>query len=254
VPRRFHFTRPAILGSVATVLVLTLSGCSASSLPRLGLPDPATKEGHISLSLWQGAWIAALAVGALVWGLIIWAIIFHRRRGDHIPAQTKYNVPIEVLYTVIPFLIVAVLFFFTARDETKITAISPDSAAVHIVHVNGMRWSWQFTYEDLPATTTTTGTPQQAPTLYLPLNEKVRFVITTTDVNHSFWIPAFIMKMDAIAGRTNQFEVTPSRLGTFAGKCAELCGRDHSRMLFNVKVVPAAEYEQIIAAMKGSAA
>ena len=254
MPRRSSFLRPAILGSIATILIVALSGCSASSLPRLGLPEPATKEGHISLSLWQGAWTAALIVGALVWGLIIWAIIFHRRRGNHIPAQTKYNVPIEVLYTVIPFLIVAVLFFFTARDESKITAISKDSSTVHIIHVNGIRWSWQFTYEDLPATTTVTGTPDQPPILYLPQGEKVRFEITTSDVNHSFWVPAFIMKMDAIAGRTNQFEVTPEKLGTYAGKCAELCGRDHSRMLFTVKIVPAAEYQQRIAAMKGSAA
>ncbi|HUW78512.1 MAG TPA: cytochrome c oxidase subunit II [Candidatus Nanopelagicaceae bacterium] len=254
MPSRSKSRRPALISSLAVLLVLALSGCSAASLPRLGLPAPATKEGHISVALWQGAWIAALAVGALVWGLIIWAIIFHRRRGDHIPAQTKYNVPIEVLYTVIPFLIVAVLFFFTARDETKLTAISSNSSAVHIIHVNGMRWSWQFTYEDLPPSTTVTGTPDQPPTLYLPLNEKVRFVITTSDVNHSFWVPAFIMKMDAIAGRTNQFEVTPDKLGVYAGKCAELCGRDHSRMLFNVAVVPASDYEQRLAAMKGSAA
>jgi cytochrome c oxidase subunit 2 len=254
VPRRSNFRRPAVRGSVASALVLVLSGCSASRIPRLGLPEPATKEGLITVHLWQGAWIAALVVGGLVWGLIIWAIIFHRRRGDHIPAQTKYNVPIEVLDTVVPFLIVAVMFFFTARDETKITAISKDSAAVHIIHVNGIRWAWQFTYEDLPPATTVTGTPDQPPTLYLPQGEKVRFVITTSDVNHSFWVPAFIMKMDAIAGRTNQFEVTPERLGTYAGKCAELCGRDHSRMLFNVKVVTAAEYQQRLAAMKGSAA
>lgn len=254
MPRRPKFARPASIGLIATAIVLVLSGCSASSLPRLGLPAPATKEGHISVSLWQGAWIAALVVGALVWGLIVWAVIFHRRRGDHIPAQTKYNVPIEVLYTVVPFLIVAVLFFFTARDESKITAISKDSSTVHIIHVNGIRWSWQFTYEDLPPTTTTTGTPEHAPTLYLPQGEKVRFVITSSDVNHSFWVPAFIMKMDAIAGRTNQFEVTPEKLGTYAGKCAELCGRDHSRMLFNVKVVPAAEYQQRIAAMRGASA
>jgi cytochrome c oxidase subunit 2 len=254
VPRRSSFLRPMFLTSIATALVLVLSGCSASTLPRLGLPAPATKEGLISLHLWQGAWIAALAVGALVWGLIIWAIIFHRRRGNHIPAQTKYNIPIEVLYTVVPFLIVAVMFFFTARDETKITAITRDSSAVHIIHVNGFRWAWQFTYENLPPSTTVTGTPDQLPTLYLPQGEKVRFVITTSDVNHSFWVPAFIIKMDAIAGRTNQFEVTPERLGTYAGKCAELCGRSHSRMLFNVKIVTASEYQQRLAAMKGSAA
>jgi len=90
--------------------------------------------------------------------------------------------------------------------------------------------------------------------LYLPQGEKVRFVITTSDVNHSFWVPAFIIKMDAIAGRTNQFEVTPTNLGTYPGKCAELCGRDHARMRFSVKVVPSAEYRQRMAVMKGSAA
>ncbi len=254
MPHRSSFLRPVALGLISTSLFFALSGCSVSRLPRLGLPQPATNEGHISLSLWQGAWIAALIVGALVWGLIVWAIIFHRRRGDHIPAQTKYNVPIEVLYTVVPFIIVAVLFFFTARDETKITAITKDSSTVHIIHVNAMRWSWQFTYEDLPTTTTTTGTPDQPPILYLPQGEKVRFVITTSDVNHSFWVPAFIMKMDAIAGRTNQFEVTPTNLGTYPGKCAELCGRDHARMRFSVKVVTSAEYQQRMAVMKGSAA
>jgi len=235
-------------------LLLLLSSCSASELPRLGLPEAVTDNGHRTLSLWQGSWVAALVVGAFVWGLIIWSVIFHRRRGEHIPAQTKYNIPIEILYTVVPFLIVAVLFYFTARDESAITKISPKETAVHVIHVNGIRWSWQFTYEDLPANTVVTGTPEFAPTLYLPLGERVRFDLTTSDVNHSFWVPAFLMKMDLIAGRTNQFEVTPEKLGTYAGKCAELCGRDHSRMLFNVKVVPAAEYKNILNTLKGSAA
>jgi len=243
-----------LVALLVTPVVLLLAGCSASNLPRLGLPEPVTDNGHRTLALWQGSWVAALIVGAFVWGLIVWAIIFHRRRGEHIPAQTKYNVPIEILYTIIPFLIVAVLFVFTARDEAIITKISPKSADVHVIHVNGIRWSWQFKYEDLPANTVVTGTPDHIPTLYLPLGERVRFDLTTTDVNHSFWVPAFLMKMDLIAGRTNQFEVTPDKLGTYAGKCAELCGLDHSRMLFNVKVVPPAEYNQLLNTLKGSAA
>ena len=235
-------------------IALLLTGCSAAELPRLGLPEAVSDNGHRILSLWQGSWVAALIVGAFVWGLIIWSVIFHRRRGEKIPAQTKYNVPIEILYTVVPFLIVAVLFFFTARDETELIKISPKGTPVHVINVNGIRWSWQFTYEDLPANTVVTGTPENAPTLYLPQGERVRFDLTTTDVNHSFWIPAFMMKMDLIAGRMNQFEVTPEKLGTYAGKCAELCGRDHSLMLFKVKVVPAAEYKQMVNTLKESAA
>jgi cytochrome c oxidase subunit 2 len=213
-----------------------------------------TDNGHRTLALWQSSWVAALIVGAFVWGLIVWAVIFHRRRGNRIPAQTKYNLPVEILYTIVPFLIVAVLFYFTARDESVITKISPKGSAVHVIHVNGIRWSWQFTYEDLPANTVVTGTPEYIPTLYLPEGERVRFDLTTSDVNHSFWVPAFLMKMDLIAGRTNQFEVTPDKLGTYVGRCAELCGRDHSRMLFKVKVVPHAQYNQIVNSLKGSAA
>jgi len=239
---------------LAAPLLVFVSGCSASQLPRLGLPEPVTDNGHRTLALWQSSWVAALIVGAFVWGLIVWAVIFHRRRGNRIPAQTKYNLPVEILYTIVPFLIVAVLFFFTARDESVITKISPKGSAVHVIHVNGIRWSWQFTYEDLPANTVVTGTPEYIPTLYLPEGERVRFDLTTSDVNHSFWVPAFLMKMDLIAGRTNQFEVTPDKLGTYVGRCAELCGRDHSRMLFNVKVVPPAQYNQIVNSLKGSAA
>ena len=239
---------------VVAPLLVFVAGCSASQLPRLGLPEPVTDNGHRTLALWQSSWVAALIVGAFVWGLIVWAVIFHRRRGNRIPAQTKYNLPVEILYTIVPFLIVAVLFYFTARDESVITKISPKGSAVHVIHVNGIRWSWQFTYEDLPANTVVTGTPEYIPTLYLPEGERVRFDLTTSDVNHSFWVPAFLMKMDLIAGRTNQFEVTPDKLGTYVGRCAELCGRDHSRMLFKVKVVPHAQYNQIVNSLKGSAA
>jgi cytochrome c oxidase subunit II len=215
------------------------------------MPEPVTDSGRRILSLWQGSWIAAWIVGAFVWGLILWAVVAYRRRGDHLPAQTRYNVPIEVLYTVVPLIIVAVLFYFTARDQTEIMAISGDDREVHVVNVNAIRWSWQFNYAEAGPDATVTGTPQQAPTLYLPVGERVRFVLTTSDVNHSFWVPAFLMKLDHIAGRVNQFEVTPEKEGTFPGRCAELCGRDHSRMLFQVKVVSPDEYQRQIALVKG---
>jgi len=199
------------------------------------------------MSLWQGSWLAALLVGLLVWGLLIWAIVAYRRKaGDALPAQVKYNVPIEILYTVAPLLMVLALFYFTARDQTILTKVSNDQK--HTVNVVGWRWSWGFNY--LEESAYEVGTPAQRPTLWLPVNEKVKFELTSPDVIHSFWVPAFLMKMDVIPGRKNAFELTPDRLGTFAGKCAELCGVDHSRMLFDVKVVTRAEYDAHIAQLK----
>ncbi|WP_354639773.1 cytochrome c oxidase subunit II [Kitasatospora camelliae] len=239
------------------LVIATATGCSANDLPRLGLPSPVTEEGPMVLHMWQGSWIAALAVGALMWGLILWSVIFHRRSRTkvEIPAQTRYNVPIEALYTAVPLVIVSVLFYFVARDEARLTSVSakPD----HTVNVVGFQWSWAFNYENTevpdPANTKAAydvGTPQEEPTLYLPVNESVKFRLTSRDVIHDFWPINFLMKMDVVPGVVNEFEVTPTAKGTYRGKCAELCGYDHSRMLFNVKVVDRAEYDAHLAELR----
>ncbi len=225
-----------------------LSGCSIDNeYGRLGMPEPATEEGNRILSLWQGSWLAALIVGVLVWGLLIWAIVAYRRKeGDGLPEQTRYNVPLEILYTVAPLLMILALFYFTQRDQTILTKV--DDSSSHSVNVVGWRWSWAFNYEDEGVYDV--GTPGEPPVLWLPVDEKVTFELTSPDVIHSFWIPAFLMKMDVVPGRNNKFAVTPNTEGVFMGKCAELCGVDHSRMLFDVKVVTRAEYDAHIADLK----
>ncbi|WP_457033789.1 aa3-type cytochrome oxidase subunit II [Kitasatospora sp. P5_F3] len=239
------------------LVIATATGCSANDLPRLGLPSPVTAEGPMVLRMWQGSWIAALVVGALMWGLIIWSVIFHRRSRSkvEIPPQTRYNLPIEALYTAVPLVIVSVLFYFVARDEARLTSTSakPD----HMVNVVGFQWSWAFNYENTenpdPANTQAAydvGTPAEPPTLYLPINESVQFRLTSRDVIHDFWTINFLMKQDVVPGVVNKFEVTPTALGTYRGKCAELCGVDHSRMLFNVKVVDRAEYDKHLAELR----
>ena len=243
--------------AVAGVVAATASGCKSNQGTRLGLPDPATKEAPTILHLWQGSWIAALAVGALVWGLIIWSCIFHRRKrhGIEIPAQTRYNVPIEVLFTVVPFIMIAVLFFFTAKSESKLLELKKDPQVV--VNVVGRQWSWSFNYNYNAVTKAEgpdqavwdAGTPGDPPTLVLPVNERVRFSLTSVDVIHSFWVPSFLFKLDVVPGRINQFELTPDRIGLYAGKCAELCGVDHSRMLFNVRVVDEATYKSYLTSL-----
>ena len=243
-PRRWRF---AVVGLVIGTFLL--SGCQTNtSLERLGMPVPATKEGPRILSLWQGSWIAALVVGVLVWGLLIWAIVVYRRRSDDeaLPKQTKYNMPIEILYTVAPLIMILGLFYFTARDQATLTKVSNDYK--HSVNVMGWRWAWGFNYTDEQAYDV--GTPGIRPQLWLPVNEKVKFTLTSPDVIHSFYVPAFLFKMDIIPGRKNEFELTPDRIGVFAGKCAELCGVDHSRMLFEVHVVSRADYDKHIAQLK----
>lgn len=232
------------------IAALVLSGCSASEVAFVGLPDPTTEEGAITASFWEGSWIAAWAVGIFVWGLMIWAFIAYRRRraSDPLPEQTRYNIPIEALYTVAPLIMVFGIFAFAIRDQAELTNLTDDYDRT--VQVVGFRWSWTFNYVDDDAFDI--GTPQEFPTLWLPVDEKVRFELNSPDVVHSFWVPTWLFKMDVVPGQLNQFEVTPNEVGEFAGKCAELCGTDHSRMLFNVKVVTREEYDAHIEELKAN--
>ena len=236
-------------------MLLALTGCANNSVTRMGFPNPVTTQGKVVVSLWQGSWIAGLLVGAVVWGMIIWAVIFHRKRGDKLPPQVRYNMPIEILYTVIPFVLIAVLFYYTARDENTIDSIPKHPALT--VNVVGFQWTWQFAYpkqgvvEDgemwqpnLPAD------QQHLPVLEIPTGETVEFNLTSPDVIHAFWVPEFLFKRDVIPGHPNHFAITATQTGTYTGHCSELCGVYHSRMLFTLKIVTAPQFNAWIAQQK----
>jgi cytochrome c oxidase subunit II len=265
---RSHDDRPAGRGHSRRVglaviaipgAVLLLSGCSRT-LEQGWLPAPerdTTNQTGRIIDMWVGSWIAALAVGVLVWGLAIWCMIAYRRRRDEtgLPPQVQYHVPLEILYTVVPLMMVAVLFYFTARDQAAIasTSTKPDL----VIGVVGKQWSWDFNYIDsnvydtgVHAQLDKPGVEDELPTLYLPVDERVQFDLTARDVIHSFWIPAFLYKMDVIPGVTNHFQVIPRRIGLYQGKCAELCGEHHSEMLFAVKVVSRADYDSHMAELR----
>lgn len=245
---RRSLRRPALLATLVGALLLGTTGCSANTVWFIDLPDPATEQAEIIANLWDGAWTAMWIVGAFTWALMFWAFIAYRRRKNDntMPEQVRYNIPIEVLYTFTPLVMILGLFFFAVRDQTEITKLTDDYDQT--VQVVGFRWSWTFNYVDEDAYEI--GTPQEFPTLYLPVDERIRFELTSPDVVHSFWVPAWLFKMDVIPGQQNEFEVTPNKEGEFAGKCAELCGTDHSRMLFNVKVVSREEFDQHIEDLK----
>ncbi len=164
--------------------------------------------------------------------------------------QTRYNLPLEVFYTIAPVLMCVVFFFHTVRvqDEVLNLDANPDMT----VEVLGQQWSWTFNYgvgEQTPSATAedgdfayesyvyTSGTGADIPTLVLPVDQTIQFNLHSPDVIHDFGVPAFLVKMDVIPGRVNRLQVTPTVEGTYAGKCYELCGVSHSRMLFNVEVV-----------------
>lgn len=244
------------------VAALALSGCS--DLAKRGfLPaDDTTDHTQAISSLWVHSWIVLLGVGVLVWGLVIWcAIVYRRRKGETgLPAQTRYNLPIEVLYTAVPFVLIFAFFIATVhvQSATEANATEAYDGADVQVQVVGKQWSWDINYltdegeanvhEDAGVqadyTSGDTFDESSLPTLYLPVNKEVKIKLDARDVAHSFWVPQFLYKKDLLPGvHNNYWTFTPTKEGTFAVKCAELCGEYHSMMLMNIEVVSESEYE-----------
>ncbi|SEH97729.1 MULTISPECIES: cytochrome c oxidase subunit II [unclassified Leifsonia] len=254
---------------IAATLVVALAGCTQAQLHGFlpgfveGQPPVTNHTDRIS-GLWVTSWIVLLIVGIIVWGLILWAVIVYRRRKGQtgLPSQLRYNMPIEIFYTIVPLILVLGFFAFTARDQAAIEKpyANPDLK----IQVYAKQWAWDFNYvtdnvydpgvqvqpDDNSATQ---GAVQEGkiPTLYLPENKTITIQLDSRDVIHSFWVPAMLYKKDVIPGKTNYlYFSTTNRTGTFVGKCAELCGEYHSAMLFNVKIVPQSEYDAHIQSLR----
>ena len=236
--------RPAVRrGLVLVFSIVALAGCNSS----FGQKQGATKQSHGMADLWRGSVMAALIVGALVLSLIIWCLLRYRRRGrDDIPSQRQYHLPLEIVYTAIPIVIVLTLFGFSWAVQNDVDALSahPDVT----VEVSGFQWQWRFHYPD--DAITIVGLPDRRPTMVVPVGETVRIVLTSTDVAHSFYIPDFLFKRDAIPGITNRFDLTVDKPGTYFGQCAEFCGLNHAHMTFQVRAVSPVEYRDWVAQMQ----
>lgn len=225
---------------VALAAVLVLGGCSV-----LGMPDSATEQGDTVLDLWSPTVVAALVVGCIVWGLIIWSVVRYRKRNDTLPTQVEEHIPIEVVYTVVPIVIVVVLFVFGSMAYTDVRA--SDATPDQRVTVTGFQWSWQFAYEGTDVVIEGDGDDNVGPELVLPIGETTRLDLVSEDVAHSFWVPEFLSKTDLIPGVDNRIDVSPTKEGTFRGRCAEFCGLDHWRMYFQVRLVSAEEFDTWLA-------
>jgi cytochrome c oxidase subunit 2 len=250
---------------IAALLSVVLAGCTQQQLQGWLPTEPGTTNNVDKvIGLWVTSWIVLLIVGVITWALTIWAIVVYRRRKGQtgLPVQLRYNMPIEIFYTVVPLILVLGFFAFTARDQAEIEAKydNPDVT----IQVFGKQWAWDFNYVDEnvysagvqgqenPDDANGSLVESEIPVLYLPVGKKIAIELESRDVIHSFWVIDFLYKKDMLPGKTNYMYVTPEREGTYSGKCAELCGEYHSMMLFNVKVVSQQEYDDYIQSLKAA--
>ena len=247
------------MGVVLAMAAVVLSACN---LPTFESFPSITKQSRETAQIWFGSVCAALAVGILVWLLILWAVLRYRAKGDGLPKQTRYNHKWEVIYTTVPVLIVLALFGFTVLAENQADAIGTNPAAR--IEVTAYRWGWNFHYIGTNVTITPTGVPtatghpgaptdSQYPQMVLPENELTQIRLVSDDVVHGFYVAAFLFSRYAQPGVVNSFAFTPTKLGVYDGRCAQYCGLYHAEMLFSVRVVTPAQFRSWLSSKEAGA-
>jgi cytochrome c oxidase subunit II len=231
----------------------------------LNLPVGVTSISREVYGLHMMAFWVCVVIGILVFGVMIWSIIFHRRsRGAVADVTLIHNTKVEILWTTIPVLILIGMAIPSARG---IVLIGDDANSQLDIKVTGFQWGWQYTYpgkgvsfisklddKSMAASELDSGiSPYSVPhylrnvdhPLIVPVGTKVRLLITAVDVIHSWWVPDFGIKKDAIPGYINQswFEVDADKPGVYRGQCAELCGRGHGYMPIVVDAVSKADFQ-----------
>ena len=185
----------------------------------------------------------ATVVFVVVAGLLVWSMIRYRRRGDELPKQVHGNNRLELTWTLIPLLLVIVLFVVTIQGQNR--ALQKATRPALEVDVLAFQWSWRFAYEGQGVEVV--GSPGNVPELVVPVGQPVRIRLRSADVVHSFYVPRTLFKRQAIPGRTTEFDLTFEKVGTYQGHCVQFCGLAHDDMLFRVRVVSPGEFQSWLA-------
>lgn len=231
------------------VVILWANGVTPATLWDSFFPvanqTPATDRSLSTKALYDFVFYIAAAIFVIVEALLIYTAFRYRRKptDTELPPQTHGNNLVEVVWTVIPTIIVAVLFVLSWQTLNTV-----DAKAATTVHVraNAARFQWSFDY--LAADGTTVLFEEQIPKgadegLYLPVGEPVQIDLRSEDVIHAFYVPKFLFKRDVVPGKLNTFDFTIEEPGVYRGQCAELCGTYHGSMLFEVHAVDRATFD-----------
>jgi cytochrome c oxidase subunit II len=263
-PRRGLAPEAVVAGGVVVLLVALVAAVFVSGIGQnLYPPNAATTQAQDTRGLYDIVFALAIAIFLAVEGLIIWSIIRYRRKpgDDVLPPQTHGNNLVEVIWTVIPTVIVLYLFAISYQTLTTVDAVSnaPDIR----VHAVAAQFQWKFEYLDgsgnvmasqtVPYYATTSADCAQASMtnagcggMALPVGKKIEVTLDSPDVIHAWYVPRFLFKRDVVPGQTNRFEFTidPGDAGqAFRGQCAELCGTGHRTMLFTVLGLSSPDYD-----------
>jgi cytochrome c oxidase subunit 2 len=236
---------------------------------QLNLQMPVTKIATEINDLHTWMMIVCMVIFVAVFGVMFYSVFKHRRSLGHKPATFHESTAVEIAWTVVPFLIVIGM----ALPATKTVVAMKDTSNADItIKATGMQWKWEYNYlngegagigflSNLSTPRSQVGSPGVAPTeartqnylmevdneVVVPVNKKIRIVLTANDVIHAWMIPAFGVKQDAIPGFVRDTWFKSERTGTFRGQCAELCGKEHAFMPIVVRVVSDAEYTTWVA-------
>lgn len=247
---------------------LSLFSVSSHAAYRLNLQAPATEIASQIYDLHMLILWVCIAIFVVVFGLMFYSIIKHRKSVGHKAAQFHENHWLEVIWTIIPVVILVAM----AYPATKTILAMKDTAEADMsIKVTGSQWKWAYDYMDQDVKfISTLATPQDQiqnkaekgehyllevdNPMVVPVGKKVKVLLTASDVIHSWWVPAFGVKQDAIPGFVKEAWFKADKAGIYRGQCAELCGKDHGFMPIVVEAKEQAEYDAWIVAQKDAAA
>jgi len=215
-------------------------------------------------------WVC-VAIAVAVFGVMLYSIATFRKSKGAVPATFDHSTTAEIVWTIIPVIILVAMAIPAARTLVKID----DTAGSDLtIKVTGYQWKWQYEYVDqgvsfFSALATASNEARQLDSgvdvskvdnylldvdnpLVVPVGKKIRLLVTSADVIHSWWVPDFAIKKDAIPGYINELWFNADKPGTYRGQCVELCGRDHGFMPIVVVVKPQAEYDAWLAAQRSA--
>lgn len=241
-----------------SLAIAALPVAAETETMRLNMTEGVTEVSQRVFDLHMTILYICAAIGVVVFGVMFWAIIHHRKSKGAVAATFHESTKVEIVWTIIPFII---LILMAIPATSTLLAMEDTSKPDITIQITGSQWKWHYSYFNegvdfysLLATTTAQIENQREKRvnyllevdrpLVLPVGKKVRFLITSQDVIHSWWVPEFAVKKDANPGFINEAWTRIDQPGIYRGQCAELCGKDHGFMPIVVIAKPQAEYEE----------
>lgn len=249
---------------LAGLMLPAMTG-TAAAWPASNMPKGVTDMSHEIYDLHMLIFWVCVAIGVVVFGAMLYSIVRHRRSKGFKAAQFHESTTVEILWTIVPFVI---LIAMAIPATQTLIAMEDTSKSDITVKITGYQWKWHYDYlgEDIDffSTLATPRTQIYNQTekgenyllevdneLVLPVGKKIRFLLTSNDVIHAWWVPDLAIKRDAIPGFINEMWTRINEPGVYRGQCVELCGRDHGFMPVVVRAVEQAEFDKWVQAQKG---